>query len=487
MVVSDLKRGAVAGVRWLGSANAFSAVVQFVQLAVLGRLLGPGAFGLMAMAIVFIGLATAFTEAGVPQYAIHRRDLVDRDLASLYSVNIATAVAVYAVLWVAAPLIAAGLGDPALVGVLRVASVSLMIAAFATLHRAMCQRRLDFRRMAGVEVSRSVVGAAVSIGSAVLAGAGVWALVWGHLAGTVVMTGAYIWIGRRVGPILRPAWHSGSVRAYAAFGAFQVGSAVLGFFRSRVDQMLIGFLLGAGQLGYYNMGFTLVMQPAKKMNPVLNRVALPVFAEIQDDRDRLSSAYLRLVGMVTLVNAPVLLGAVGVAPVAVPLVFGPAWTPMVPLVQILAGYALLRSVANTGANLVIAKGRADWAFRWNVAVFSVTPVAVYVAARSGGVAAVATALAVLQVPLTFLHYRFLLRPLLGPCLRQWVKAVFVPILLGAAMAGAVAALPLLLQAAPTVLLLTTQVAAGVVMYTALVLVFRRAEAGEAVALLRSGG
>jgi O-antigen/teichoic acid export membrane protein len=482
---SDLKRDAVAGFRWLGTASLLAAVVQFVQLALLGRLLGPGAFGLMAMAVVFIGLAAAFTEAGVPQYAIHKRDLTAEDLGSLYWVNLATAGAMYIVVFLIAPWIAAGFGNPDLVSVLRVAALALIVAAFATLYRAICQKRRDFRRIAYVDVTGTVASAAVSIGAA-LAGMGVWALVWGFLAGSVTQTAAYLWLGRHLGIAVTPVFRAASVRAYLTFGPFQVGSVVLGFLRSRVDQLVIGFVLGAGPLGYYNMAFTLVMQPVQKINPVLNRVALPLFSEIQDDQRRLRNAYLRLLGLLTLVNAPILLGAAAVAPVAVPLVFGPAWMPMVPLMQLLAVYALLRSVSNTGGNLVLAKGRADWAFRWNVSVFTVTPVILYLVARTGSVVAVTLALSLLQVPLTILYYRFLLRPLLGPSLRPWAGAVLAPVIMGSAMAGVVAALPVALRTAPTVVLLATQVAAGALIYTALVFVFRRPQVGDVVALLRGG-
>jgi O-antigen/teichoic acid export membrane protein len=482
--VSGLRSAAVSGVRWLGTASVVVAGIRLVQLAILGRLLGPEAFGLMAMAMVFTGFATAFSQAGVPEYIVQRRDLAPEDLSSLYWLNVVVAAAVYGVILAAAPWIAAGFGSAELVPVLNWVAASLLIAAFATVHRGLCQKRLDFRRIAGVEMTGTLVTAGVSLALAILASAGVWALVWGFLAGNVTQTVAYLWLGRGLGFSPRLVWRGRSVRDYAGFGAFRVGDMVLNLVRSRVDQLLIGLLLGAGPLGFYNLATNLVMQPIQRVNPVLNRVAFPVFAEIRDETARLRNGYLRLLGMIAIVNAPLLVGAAAVAPLGVALVLGPAWLPMVPLVQLLAVYALLRSLANVGGNVVLARGRADWMFRWNLALILVTPPVVFAAARFGGAATVALALALLQVPLTLLNYRLLVRPLVGPSFAGYARAAGVPLLLGAVMGLGVAALPHALGGLPPAAVLAAQVGAGAIVYTLLLWSFQRQPVRDALGLLR---
>jgi O-antigen/teichoic acid export membrane protein len=266
---------------------------------------------------------------------------------------------------------------------------------------------------------------------------------------------------RRFRPALHFRW--ADTRGFVAFGAFQVGEQSINYLGERLDQLLIGRLVGIAPLGHYNFAFNLTSQPVSRVNPMVTRVAFPAFCAVQGDPARLREGFLRVSHMVSTVNAPALLGLAAVAPVLVPLAFGPQWVASVGLVRLLCVVALMRSVANPVGSLLLARGRADLGFKLNVLLIALNVPALAIGARLAGAAGIAGGLVVVQALLAVAVYFGVLRPTLGPCGRAYATAVLKPAGLAAAMAATVAAVPSVLAAPPAVVLLA-QVVLGAGLY-----------------------
>src|SRR5262245_1299777 len=99
----SLRDQASSAVRWSTAGGLLANAVQLVQLAVLARLLEPGDFGLMAMVILMIGFASAFSDLGLSAAVIHRQDASREELSSLYWANVAAGFAVFAAIWLITP------------------------------------------------------------------------------------------------------------------------------------------------------------------------------------------------------------------------------------------------------------------------------------------------------------------------------------------------------------------------------------------------
>ncbi len=84
----SLKQRAVAGVAWTAIATVITTAVQFLQLAVLARLLQPSDFGIMAMVTVVTGFANSFADMGISNAIVYRQDVSREQLSSLYWLNI---------------------------------------------------------------------------------------------------------------------------------------------------------------------------------------------------------------------------------------------------------------------------------------------------------------------------------------------------------------------------------------------------------------
>jgi O-antigen/teichoic acid export membrane protein len=469
----SLRATAISGAKWTTASSVAVATVQFVQLTVVARLLSPGDFGMMAMVMAVIGFAQIFTDVGIGSAIIQRPENSPAELSSLFWLNVLAGTAVFVLTIAATPLVVLFFDEPRLASLLPTVAVVFVIASFGQQFQLLLQKELEFRKLALIELLSAVGGAVVAISGA-LAGLGVYALVFGQLGMASLATAAAVTIGwRRWRP--RAWFRAADTRPYLRFGLFQLGNRGVNFLLARVDQIVIGALLGASALGLYNLAWNLAIMPATRINPILTRVAFPVFAKVQQQNERLKRGYLMLVWLLATTNGPILVGGAAVADALVPVIFGAQWTAMVPIFQVLAVVGLSRSIGNPIGSLVLAKGRPDLEFKLNLWIVVVQVPAVYLGARLGGIAGVACTVLVLQLADLALSYIFLMRPLIGPCMREYVRCLVVPLATSVCMAVIVLLVPMLLGRHSLLMVLVGQIAVGGIFYVAATIVLQRAK------------
>lgn len=480
--MNELKNKAARGVRWGALATASATAIQFGRLFVLSRLLDPRDFGLMAMMLIIIDFANIFGQMGMVEAVIQRPSPTQDELSSLFWFNLALGAAVGLLVAVAAPLAALAFEAGRLGHMLPLMSLAFVIYPLGAQFGALLRKNLHFGLLALTDIAAALTGAAVSI---LLAwqGLGVLALVWGYLANSVVRAVLMLGSARYLGfmPSTRFRWNE--LSGYLTFGLERTGAMTINFVNSRLDQFLIGLFLGPTLLGFYNMAFNLVVYPVGLINPILTRVAFPVFAQVQNDLPRLKRGFFSMQSTLMTINAPLLAGAAAVAPTAVPLLLGEKWRPAIVLVQILAFYALIRSNGNANANLILAKGETRLALWWNLAALALSAPVIIACGLTGRAWAVGVGMLFLQLVLYFAFYFFLIRRVVGPCLAQQVGSVSRPLVFALLMAAFTAPLNRAVGQFAPWLVLSGQVAWGAFIYLALNLAFNRARLWADLGLL----
>lgn len=426
----SIKKQVASSVKWTFLATVVTSLFQLIQLFVLARFLIPDDFGLMGMIMVVIGIAQACSDLGISASIIQRQHLSPTQLSSLYWVNLLAGGAVFLVLLISAPCVAWFFGDPRLLRPYHTLSLIPLISAAGRQFELLLQKELRFLELARQDILSGLIALVVATACA-NSGLGVWALVNGVIVQQGVKNFLLVAVGLRDHrPLPMLVWKD--LGGFISFGLFQMGERLLNLLAERLDQILIGSLLGASSLGFYNFAFNLVGQPLSRINPVVTRVSFPVFSIVQDHPERLRNGYLKAIGFLMAINAPLLIGFAAVAPVAVPLLFGPAWVPAVGLIQILSLVALSKCAANPVGALLLAKGRADLGFKWNLILFFLSIPMIYAGAH-WGTSGIAFALLVLQVCLHIPGYTWLIRPFIGDCGLTYIVSILKPTLLAVAM------------------------------------------------------
>ena len=469
----SLKRLAIRSTQWSAAETIAVTAIQLFQFAILARVLHPKDFGLMALVALVISFAQLFEGMGIPEAVIQRAEPTVKELSSLYWFNLLMGAAAFGIVYVGAPAISRVFAEEQLTALVRVVGISLLISPLGMLFYALMRKELHFGLVAIANVSAFAVGALVALSAALLLSEGVWALVWGGLAHTCTRTLFCLIYARARHIDLH--WHCAwfELKSYLNFGSFYVASMVANFFNARVDQLMIGGLLGATELGYYRIASQLTTEVVQKINPILTRVAFPVFVRLREDPARLKAGYLQLLRMLSLLNSPLYVGLIIVAPWAVPLIFGERWGPAIPLVQILAGYALIRAIGNASGGLILAYGRPDWSFRWNVGMLAVTPPVVYLVGLTQSMQNVAWSLFGLQCVLLLLVYRMIIRRIIGNCFVPFARSFGVPIVMALFMGGLIASLNTFIDGWSALSVFILDVILGGICYFSLVWFFQR--------------
>jgi O-antigen/teichoic acid export membrane protein len=380
--------GVAAAARWAFLSGALSKLAPPLFAVALARILSPADFGLLAVAMVVIAFVTLFQDLGLKQALVQRKQATDPLTGAVFWAGAGLGVFWFVAVWVAAPWLADLYREPAVVPVLRTLGGLFLITPLGAVPEALLLRDLAFRRLFAVELLPSVVpgAAAVVLG---LAGLGVWALVWGTLAGAVCRTAA-LWAIAGWRPGLPP--RAAEWRRLARFGGWLSLEALLGWTITYADQAFAGRFLGTAPVGFYRMGFSLALFPATGVSQVLSRVLFPAFSRIQDDLAAVRAGYAQCMRILALLTVPLGTALLAYADPAVPFVLGARWAPTVAVVQLLAGVGVLSSLVAVAPPLYRALGRVDIMPKF-FAVRAVVSVPLYwYAARQGLLALAATQL-----------------------------------------------------------------------------------------------
>lgn len=421
--------------QWTGISSGIVSVLQLVNTVILAFFLTPAEFGTMGAMLLIIWFTQYVSDGGMSPAIVHQQTNPPGIMNTLYAINIALAVVLYTLVQVLGVQIAQVYNEPSIVNYLPYAMISMLIASCGNQFRVVLMKELRFDLIARQEVVTAITNSIVTITLAYL-GYGVWAMVIGHISG--VLTGNVLLITTAI-----RFWVPGldfsldGIRPYINFGMYQLGERITLFLNTRLDQLIIGSVLGTAALGIYTVAHNLVISPTTRVNQVISMVMFPVFAKVKDEESVLRKGYLKLVKLVTLINTPVMLGLALTAPLIVPLFFNAEWVDSIYIIQILAIYALIRSTGSPAGSLQMAKGRADLGFKWNAVLVVLSAPVIYIASTAGGLETVAWTLSIMHALLFFPYWRFTIRPLIGPPASDYYKAVATALLPGVIMATVV--------------------------------------------------
>lgn len=420
----SLKKQTFKGIKWTSVSTISTTVLQILQIAVLARFLTAEDFGLMALVQVLLGLSLIVVDAGISNAIIHKKEISHVQLSSLYWLTVGCGILLFGAMFATAPWIAVYYNQPMLGELIRIMSFSFLVLPLGQQYRFLLQKQFCFNVIAKVEVVASLASFVLAVVLAYL-NFGVYSLVYSAFLRVVLVSLLFFVRGLR---IHRPSFilRFGDIKEFIRFGLFQVGENFINYFNTQLDIIIIGKLLGANVLGVYSLAKTLVMRPAQVINPIITRVTFPVMASVQSRIRALKVIYLKTIKYVSLINFPVYVLMAVFAKETVLILFGPAWLEAVPILRILSVFGLVRATGNPVGSLLLAKGRADLGFYWNLALFFIIPITVYLASGYG-IIGVCIGLLSLQILLTFPNYFFLVRKIAKAGMVEYFLNIFIPL------------------------------------------------------------
>ena len=453
----DLAQKTLKGVFWSYSTFLGGKFLTFLSTIILARLLLPEQFGLVGYCLITIQYLDILNAAGINNSLIARRENLEEAANAAFVANIVLGIVSFGLTWMIAPAAATFFKTDELIPVLRLMGLNLPLSGLGMVPDTLLQRHLRFRTRMMPEITKNLTKGMVSIVLAWL-GMGVWSLVWGQLAGTAIAT-ILAWILAR----WRPTWRYDAKASFeiATYGFHIMLLEIAGAFRSNVDYLLVGRILGAAALGYYTMSYRIPELLIRSVNVVVGRVSLPVMSMVQKEKEQLRSFYFGYLRSLSMIIFPVAVGLAFTAPVFIPLFLSQKWRPAaIPtmLVSLALGIAAMGHIPGV---LYKAIGRPELLTRLNFFKVPFAVVVLWYSTRWGinGVAAGQIIISVFSLLLDTLTANYVMRY----SLRELLEAVAPTFLSSLGMAFALLAVSRILPFSG-IFALTLLVLTGVLSY-----------------------
>lgn len=354
-MAESLKNKTVKGTIW-STLERFSVQgIQFIVMIIMARILTPADYGLVGMLAIFIAVSQSLIDSGFSQALIRKQDRSEIDNSTVFYFNIVVGLILYLILFLSAPLIADFYNEPQLIPITRIIGLSLVFNSFAVVQRALLTIKLDFKTQAKASFVGAIISGAIGITMA-YTGFGVWAIVWQQISNLVTVT-VLLWILSHWKPVWAYSWKS--FRELFGFGSKLLASGLLNTIFNNIYLIVIGKFFKATDLGYYTRAHQFTDFASSNITGIFQRVTYPVLCTIQDDNQRLSDVYRRLLKTSAFIIFPLMMGLAAIAKPMVISFLTEKWLFSALIIQILCFAQMWYPIHAINLNLLQVKGRSD--------------------------------------------------------------------------------------------------------------------------------
>lgn len=381
----------VKGTVWMSMSTGVVAFFQLLSLVVLTRFLSKSEFGVVAIVNMVLGIVHTMADLGFSAVVMHKSNLSEKEFSSLYWIQLILFSVMFLVSIAISPLIANYYNEPSLSYLIPISLSALVFMGIGMLYNTMLQKNKEFRTLA----IRNIIASSTSFIIALLLaiwGFGVFSLILSTLFQTAFLHLWNFFSGIKYIRVQRYISLK-EVKPLIKIGLYQTGTQLIDYISSKLDILIIGKILGVDLLGVYNLVKELVVKVYALLNSIANKVALPYFAEMQNNFEQLGKAYCSFIKRLSLFNFPlcVLLGSL--SPYLLVCLYGDNYVDAVPILTVMAVWGMLASIGNPINNIIVSVGRTDLSFKYVIIRLIITIPILSIAAYYGLMAtAIATVL-----------------------------------------------------------------------------------------------
>jgi lipopolysaccharide exporter len=428
---NDEKRAGRA-LLWKGAQLGSTKVLYLLGTLLLGRLLTPNDFGLVAIATVAITTVMFATETGMTNALVQatRRDREHYDVA--WTIGLLRGVFVCSVLYLAAPYVARLFGDERAAALVRMMAFVPLLNSINSPRMADLMRELKFSRLATIAILAVVVEMSLSIGLAAASFGGA-AIIIGKLAGAATTT-LMSYVVAPYAPRFRSNY--ASARQLIAFGRWLFAIGLTGVIADFFTKVLVSRKLSVAGLGVFSLGDRLAETPYMMAHESIGAVAFPLYARLKSDPPRLESAVQAHLTGLLFVLMPATALIIGLADPLEKRVLGEAWVGASPVIVLLTFAYACEASWNVVYFLLQSLGWGGRLFAAELTQYIVLITAVSLLTGPFGLIGIGAARVLTAIVVSLAGYKAA-PPMFGTILRRTLRTA-VAIMALAAFAGATA-------------------------------------------------
>jgi len=364
----------ILGTTAMASASALRVAIQAIILPVVGRILGPHAYGEIALVSPFIFFSMLLAESGLGSVIV-KTDRLTKELegtvfcfSGFFSIVFMLLFALFAY------PIGYVMHEPMFAPLLMSMSSVLLLASLNVVPAALLLRGKKYNWIAISDVISTIGGVAgVTVG--IMLDWGVWSLVAQQISFWFCKV-TVVAIGARFRPRFLFRWRL--IRENIKFGTNVTGSSIIGFIAANIDNVLIGSIMGSETLGFYALAYQIVRLPQVVLSGSVYFTLFSNTSEAVRDGTLSPKQYLNVLRGILLISAPAMIGMATTASIFIPLLLGDKWAPSVMLIILLTPMGLCGSIGAACAGMLLGLGRSDLILKMGVQLAGLTIIGILI-------------------------------------------------------------------------------------------------------------
>jgi PST family polysaccharide transporter len=422
------------GMAWFTLLPSAFYFLSFANSIIVARILSPEDFGIMGVVAVLIHYCDSFTNFGIANAIIQRRDVKQSHVSTFFTFNLIVSLAFFIAFFFSAEQISHFFVMPELVYAIQIYSLVFLLTALTAVPQMVLRKNLRFKELAIISSIRIVVVMVASLVLAIL-GWGYWSLIVATVIGQVFFVAALVFL---VSYQVSLQLNLDRLKELMRFGVWDFFWGQVKLIGDNIDKLIVGKLLGAAPLGFYDKAYGLPKMPNEQVANRIQMVAFSSFSASVDNKSELKSLFIKLYTVCIVVCSPIFFGLYAVADVFTISLLGDRWAPMVSSFEILCLSFWFASVVApiTALNMALGKVKAQALMRGFLLILFI-PAAIYSASYDIYYVAlcvlafnvvVLLGASLIALPLISLPLQGLFRASLSAVLGSAVMAVLVSVL-----------------------------------------------------------
>lgn len=406
--MSTLKEKTAQGLLWGGLNSGIQQLVGLAFGIVLGRLLSPSDYGMMAMISIFSLVATALQDSGFRTALTNIEHPKHEDYNSVFWFNIIMASSLYVILFLAAPLIGEYYHTPRVVPLCRYAFLSIVIASLGTAQSAYLFKHLRAKQQAEAGALAVILSSLTGVGMA-FAGMAYWSLATQGL----VYVGINTLLQWHFSP-WRPSIHGitfAPVRRMFRFSCKILATTIMTHVNNNVLNILLGHYFTPRDTGNYNQAYQWNTKCYSLVQSMVAQVAQPVLVSLNGEEGRQKDVFRKMMRFTAFITFPLLFGFGLVAKEFIVTAIGEKWLASAQLIQILCLSGATMPLSTLFSNMIISKGRSG-TFFWCTFTLGLVQIAIMIMIWPMGIRTMVIAYTLLNTS-WLLVWLFFVRRLIG--------------------------------------------------------------------------
>lgn len=378
-VQPSVKSKFINGVLWGIIEKLASLLTGFIITLVLARILTPEDYGLINMIYIFTVLGNVLLDGGFGQAIIQKQSVSNKDISSVFYLNLILSAVIYTILFFCAPLIARFYNQESLISISKVVFITIPINAVCIIQHTLLTKEMKVKELTYVSILSSLISGGIGIWMA-YKGYGVWALVYQSVA----FQGAravLLWVFSKWRPVFQ--FSVQFIKSIFGFSMNLLGVFTLAAVFQNIYTLLIGKFYNINEVGYYNQAYRVQTVASNAIMSSIQRVAFPAFSHFQDDLPALKAVYRRVTVITMSVYFPFMMLLIVVGNNLFDVLLTEKWLPSVPMFYLLCIAEAFYPLNNINSSVLKALGKGRKYLLLNFANYAIITVSIVLTYRYG--------------------------------------------------------------------------------------------------------